>query len=466
MVRKAALGIVLASTVLVGAFAYYERLNAPGEEYVDTAEDLSVVVPILPESEIETEVEENVENPTEVIMTETSDTEEAAPNVMPDAAGSHISVKLSNNSSYYNNAKDAPSSDDLREFQHGISFLPRSDGTHYLIWSSSGNPPKGADPKQDWNWTHDIYASIIDPRAPVIIPQTLISKPEAQEPASAAIAQNGNILVTTEDGWDTSYEVSQRYAVFDSELGVRKSYPQTVMEGGHSGHVSAVGNKFVVFFSEGWVDGGGVDGLGSGDDVYAAIIKNDGSLERTVNVSVGNERDWWPVVAGSPQTALLVWQRFVPGSTAVDLYVAALDPATGMLTKAPTKITSGVKYYTYNVAYVPGIDAFFVQGSYAAGGGFGYVINNSGSTIVARTDLPSIVRESDSVVRGSTVVQATAPTGLIVYDLTRSSITMRRTIQDSYRWQYMGLAGIFVDPDTVYLVSLSNRGLVERLFDI
>ncbi len=155
--------------------------------------------------------------------------------------------------------------EDLREYQHGIDFLPRRAGGYWLIWSSSGIPPLGA--SNDGSWTHDIYYSIVNPQSPALSPVKIISNPEAQEPASSAMADDGHIMITMEDGWNADNVVAQRYGVYDQNMNPVNPYPNMVLDGGHSGHVAAVGNRFVVFYSEGWVEGGGVDNLGSGDDV-------------------------------------------------------------------------------------------------------------------------------------------------------------------------------------------------------
>ncbi|MBC7836271.1 hypothetical protein H7X87_00630 [Acetobacteraceae bacterium] len=444
----------------VGAAAYYSLRS--GQEGTPEAEGSSSELPLFSVQEGTAQKEDEAAPFPTQAPTTTSPT--PAPQTSPQSAvPAKKAVSLGDNAAYYR--ASGSSSDDLREFQHGLSFVPLPSGEYYLIWSSSGNPPQGSG--EGGNWTHDIYYSRIDPASPRIRPATLISRPEAQEPASAAISSSGAILVTTEDGWNTSYEVSQRYALFNRTLEPVRSYPQTVMDGGHSGHVASAGGRFVVFFSEGWVDGGGVDDLGSGDDVYATIIASDGQIVQRVPVSVGNDaRDWWPVVAGSQSAAALVWQRFVNGKESTDLYLSILDPKTGTIVKSQQKLASGVKYYTYNVSYVPAIDRFLIQGSYASGGGFAYLVDISGTVTASNTSLPAIVRESEPILKGTTAVQATSPSGLAVYNLSQNSITLARTIKDPYVWNYMGTGGIFVDSDTVYIVSLSSRGLLEKLFTI
>jgi hypothetical protein len=351
--------------------------------------------------------------------------------------------------------------EDLRSYQHGIDMVSFPDNSLSLVWSSGGNPPSG-------EWTHDVYISAINRSNPLIKPKTLLSRDEAQEPASAAVNTKGNIMVTMEDGWNAKNEVAQRFGVYDSALNPVRAYPQLVLDGGHSGHVTSVGENFVIFYSEGWVDGGGVDDLGSGDDVYAAIYSSDGVLQKEADVAVSSTRDWWPLVAGSPSRALLVWQRFVQNETHANLMFALLNPSTGQLVKSPLKLVEGVTYYTYSVAYLPTIERFLVLGTFTNGRGFGYLIDNDGNIVTKNINLPPIVREAQSVIRNesnqATVVQARAPSGVMVLTVTNNKITLREVRDDTYQWQYMGVDGAFLDATHVYLVALSTHGLIERTY--
>ena len=363
----------------------------------------------------------------------------------------------------------ATAAEDLRSFQHGIKLVALPGGNDVLVWSSSGNPPTGAWP--DGSWPHDVYYSFINPANPVITPVTLISKPEAQEPASAAISADGHILITMEDGWNTHNEVAQRYGVYDTNLSPVLAYPQMVFDGGHSGHVAAAGNRFVVFFSNEWVDGGGVDNLGSGDDVLAQIYSSTGRFEKKVNVAVGRAtRDWWPVVAGSDTRAALVWQRFVPGQTYADLMFSLLDPATGKLIRKQVKLAQQVKYYTYSVAYLPSVDRFLVLGAYAAGGGFAFLLEPDGNIVATNTALPAIIRESQSIVRNdsgkATLVQPVSPAGVMELSVTADKVALSGTITDDYAWSYIGTDGIFTGTNRVFIASLSRTGLVTKIFII
>lgn len=358
---------------------------------------------------------------------------------------------------------------DLRSFQHGIDFVPGPDGTWWLIWSSSGHPPSGAD--SDGNWPHDVYLSSIDPSRPSIEPRVLIRQPEAQEPASAAATQDGHIMITMEDGWNARNVLAQRYGVYGQAMDPIKPYPADVYDGGHSGHVAAAGNFFVVFFSEEWVAGGGVDDLGSGDDVLAHVFDSRGKFQYPVRVAVGEEtRDWWPLVAGSDRYACFVWQRFVPGEIYADLMISVHDVEAGKRVSKPQVVMSSVMYYTYSVTWIASIDRFLIMGVHHDGTGFGLLIDESGEVRGVSQKLPPIVRESQSIVREfekqALVVQPMMPKGVLSLSVQADSIRVLRHIEDEHVWGYGGTDGIFLDSERVYIVSLSKDGLIERTFQV
>ena len=361
---------------------------------------------------------------------------------------------------------------DPRSFQHGIDFVPLPNGHYQLIWSSSGNPPTGAN--SNGSWPHDVYNSPIDPANPQIVPTTLISKPEAQEPASSAITADGHIMVTMEDGWNAQDLLAQRYGVYDTNLNPVKGYPQLVLDGGHSGHVAAVGNQFVVFYSEGWVEGGGVDDLGSGDDVYVSVYHSNGNLSRSRNVVVGNAtRDWWPLVAGSNHHAMFLWQRFVDDETHAELFYSIYNPNDGSFVKTETLLAPGLEYYTYDVQYLESIDRFLAVGAYEQGGGFAYLIDDQGTIVSEHLALPEVVREGQPAIwLGEETSESTARVvypksdgGVMVLELTTDDIALSAEIA-GLPWQTVGTDGIFTVADQVYFVNLSPAGLVERTFQI
>ena len=150
--------------------------------------------------------------------------------------------------------------DDVRAFQHGIDFLQLPTGRWAVIWASSGGVPRGEDDSGEW--VHDMFYSWVDPAWPKVKPRLLIRAPAAQEPASAEAMPNGQIMVTMEDAWNAENNLAQSFAIFDRNLHPVLPYQNMIFEGGHSGHVAATNNGFVVFYSEGWVEGGGVENLG------------------------------------------------------------------------------------------------------------------------------------------------------------------------------------------------------------
>jgi len=361
---------------------------------------------------------------------------------------------------------------DLREYQHGIDFIPLSNGLYYLFWASQGNPPS-LQYEISGNWQSDIYVSIIDPGNPVVRPQVFTTETEAQEPVSAAITNDGHIMVINEDGWNTQNQVAERYGVYDNGLNGVKPYPQMVYDGGHSGHVRSVGNNFVAFWANNWIDGGGVCNLGSGDDVLAYTYDSSGNLLKKVNVAVSTQtRDWWPILAGSQTRAALIWQRYVDNQTYATLMISVLDVASGKLVADQVQLQTHIQYYTYSVEYIPAVDRFLVLGTYyGTGTGFAYLIDENGNITGSNLSLPSgIIRESQSVVSNQNghayVVQAKTPSGLMVLDVTASTITWAGTVEDPYLWEYAGVAGIFVAANKVYMVALSDKGLIPRIFTI
>lgn len=362
-------------------------------------------------------------------------------------------------------------SDDERAYQHGINFVQRADDTWLLVWSSSGNPPTGQD--KNSNWTHNIYYSLINTKFPVIQPQLLISNREAQEPASSAMTDTGYLMITLEDGWNTKHNVAQRYGVYDAEMKPIKGYPQLIQDGGHSGHVAAVSNRFVVFYSDEWIHGGGVDNLGSGDDVIAKIYSDRGELKHTIPVSVGKEsRDWWPLVAGASDgsSAMLVWQHFVDGETWSVLKMSMVDTETGILIKKPQEISTKLQYYTYNVTYLSQLKRFLITGTNSKGKGFAQLYSQKGELITTLDALPPVMREAQIIHRvigeQTTVVQAIEPTGIMVLSATENKLTFVEKIEGTQKWSIAGSDGIFIDNEHLFLVGLSPLGLQQHSFKI
>ena len=353
--------------------------------------------------------------------------------------------------------------EDLRAYMHGIGAVKRADGRHLIFFSSSGIPPRGSD--QQGNWTHDIYVSTWGSAdAKISTPTIFIQKPEAQEPLSVAQTTDGHVMVSFEDGWNTLNEVNQRYGVYDANLQPIASYPLDVASGGHSGHVTAVGQNFVVFYSDGWIKPGGVDNLGTGNGVYAKVFDSQGKVLRALDIAP-DAREWWPMIAGSPSRALLVWQQFVPGQLHANLKIAVLNPQTGTMTD-PRVLQTKLQYYTYNAEYVASIDRFIVVGTTFEGNGFAYLIDSDGQTTATLSCMPATVREAGIVVNQSTVYTPSQDNRLLHLKLTPSLISLTAVQQSPLNWSYIGNVGLMRNPFNVHWVSLTQTGVQEADFDL
>ncbi len=359
---------------------------------------------------------------------------------------------------------------DPRAYQHGVDFLRRSDGNYILIWASSGLPPVGAD--ADGEWSHDVYYSMIDSARPFIDPAKIISAPGAQEPASSAMSSDGHVMITMEDAYQAQNNIAQTYAVYDENMNPIKEYQNMVLDGGHSGHVAAVGDKFVVFYSDEWVDGGGVDNLGSGDDVWLKVFDSNGYLLNEKGVAVGDAtRDWWPMIAGSEHHALLLWQRFVENESYATLVFNVFDPATNRWVKGTTEIVPSLEYYTYDVQYISSLDLFLIGGSDDDGDGFAFLISTDGDTIAQNTSLPPMVREAQPAVwqaghDRARVVYAVNPGGLMVLTISSAEIVLEDRLSTDDEWSTSGTDGIFLSENIAYFVSLSPEGITELTVDL
>ncbi|MCK4493610.1 MAG: hypothetical protein KAU26_06115 [Methylococcales bacterium] len=359
---------------------------------------------------------------------------------------------------------------DVRAFQHGIDFIKHPDGHYILIWASSGNPPVGED--DEGEWSHNVYYSMIQPIAPKINPIPLISVSGAQEPVSAALSQDGHIMITMEDSYQAKHNLMQSYAVYDLNMNAVKAYQNIVFDGGHSGHVAAIGHHFAVFYSDEWVDGGGVDDLGSGDDVLLKLYDSNGRFLSKKKVAVGDKtRDWWPMIAGSDKTALLVWQRFVDDETHSHLIYRVLDVKKNKWVSAEIKLMKHLKYYTYDVQYLAEIKRFIITGTDNNDEGFVFLVSKKGKIIAQQKSLPAFVREAQPAIsmimnKQLTIVYPTAPTGVIVLEVSEKTISVKNKITLDYPWSYSGTDGVFLDQSQVYFVSLSVKGLQEFRINI
>jgi len=351
--------------------------------------------------------------------------------------------------------------EDHRAWQHGIDLVrvvdksgDKSGNQWLVVWGSAGNPPH---PNLGDDWPHDVYFAFLNAPAMQEVtldePQVLVARPEAQEPPSTAINSAGTILMTTEDGYGG---ISQRAGLWDSSLRELRKYPFTIQQGGHSGHVAAMGNKFLVAYGDGWEDGGGFLDRGTGKDIFVRLVEGDGTRHRAVKVASGH-RDGWPLVAGSDRNWLVIWQRYPE----LVLQMALINASGGVVVKKD--IASGLPLrYAYDVEYSPQLSSFVVAGS-SGEGGFIALANLEGNITTTQFDLPPIASESRIVLgRDDTHiigVYPIRPHGVAVVRLSADAIELVKTIEIPYEWDYSGTTGAFVAPDRVVFITLSPSGL-------
>ncbi|WP_420874387.1 hypothetical protein [Burkholderia arboris] len=351
---------------------------------------------------------------------------------------------------------------DPRRFMHGIGVADAGNGKRWVFFSSSGIVPRGA--LRNGNWPHDVYVGEWLPGKPRLLHvRTFISRPEAQEPVSIAQNARGDIFVTFEDGWNAPQEVSQRYGVYRRDLKPVKPYPNDVEPGGHSGHVATVGERFVVFYSADWVDGGGVDNLGTGNGVYLKTYDAAGRVLNHVAVAP-HRREWWPVIAGSPRTALLVWQKFIEGSTDATLEYATFDPVTARLDLLGT-LNDRIRYYVYSSAYVPEIDRFIVVTTTADDRGVAILIAPDGRRTATLDCLPASVREAGIGVSGTHAYVPTRDGRLLTLALGASDISVSGMQRSPIPWGSTGIAGFPARGTAMHFVSLTPSGTREADFE-
>jgi hypothetical protein len=366
-------------------------------------------------------------------------------------------------------AAEQPKSEsvDHRQYLHGVNLIP-VDERYLLVFSSNSYPPR-----LGTRWDHDIFYSWIDPADPRLDVQLLISHDEAQEPASAAVNAHGNILITNEDGSDG---INQFASLWKPDLTPVVPYPDMmVRRGGHSGHAAALHDRFLVVYGEGWIQEGGVDNLGTGNDIWGRIIDGNGVPGPEIEISVGDDtRNWWPIAAASDAEALVVWQRYhseidEDGNTieSASLEGAIVD-ATGSV-QSRLRIASTVDYYVYDVQYVPSLRLFLVLGS-DSDGGFGALVNPAGRIVARRHGLPRTIREAKTAITGgqtgTTAVYPAAPTGVAALALGKRSINLIDTIAGDMEWDSIGTDGVFVSPSKVLFATGSADGIDLISFDL
>ena len=351
-------------------------------------------------------------------------------------------------------ASAAGEAEDHRAWQHGVDVVRVGDKL-LVVWGSAGNPPR---PNLGGDWPHDVYYAWLDRDAaqesPPINPLPLVSRPEAQEPPSVAMSSKGTILMTCEDG---DGGINQRAGMWDSSLRVLRQYPITIRRGGHSGHVAAMGERFLVAYSEGWVEGGGFLGLGTGASVFARIVENDGTRGREIKIGGPNQRDDWPLVAGSDRNWLVVWQRHHD----LSLRAALISASGGVV--ARRKILDGLPpRYAYDVEFAPQLELYVVAGS-SGDGGFVSLVSLAGEIVQTRQGLPPMTSESRIVLGwdGTHVigVYPVRPSGIALVRISSEAVELVKVIDHPYQWDYAGTTGAFVAPGRVLFITLSTTGL-------
>ncbi len=387
---------------------------------------------------------------------------------------------------------------DRRAYQHGVRFLKDHSENIWAIWSSSpGNPPQGRkrlileDGTRCSYFTHDIYYSSIDAVNPAIQPQLLLAMPEAQEPVDAAIATDGTIAITFEDGSETDTRscdgvIKQRYKMFSAFPGSSTELGTVKVLGGHSGHIAAVGNNFVIAYAEGWVDGDGVDGSGTANDIYVETISLDGIYRGHSPVArdKGRLRDWWPLVAGSSRYALLVWQRLVKDSAYANLMIAVYDPQSNRLIRQVEVLKENLQHYHFDVQYLPKLNRFLIAGNYlgeiVASDSvsiispklFAYLLDENGDVVAywdSETKCAScgsypgfnLVREArPAILNGvvSRVLYPVKPNGILSLEVSHDGIKFDDIFFQTHLWFPLGTDGIFLDNGKALFVNLTPTG--------
>jgi hypothetical protein len=347
--------------------------------------------------------------------------------------------------------------EDHRAWQHGIDLI-RVGNKLLVVWGSPGNPPQ---PNLGGDWQHDVYYAWLNNSVTqddtTIDPRILVSLPEAQEPPSVAINNRGTILMTSEDG---DGGINQHAGLWNSSLSVLRKYPFTIKRGGHSGHVAAMGDRFLVAYDEGWVDGGGWHGLGTGENVFGRIVEDNGIVGREVKLTPDRNsvsRDDWPLVAGSDRNWLVVWQRY-PQLT----LQSALVDTLGNVVKRRQIIDGMSLGYAYDVEFSQRLAAYVVAGE-TTHGGFVALINLNGDIVKTQGGLPPMVSESRIILGldGSQLIgiYPVRPRGSALIHLSGDAIELVKVIDNPYVWDYSGTTGTFVAPDQVLFATLSTTGL-------
>ncbi|SKB83816.1 hypothetical protein SAMN06296386_106118 [Lachnospiraceae bacterium] len=356
--------------------------------------------------------------------------------------------------------------EDYRAYAHGISYVqnPVTEKS-YLVWSDAYK--KGI--RSDGTWTHDVFMAKLNLKKPKIrSSKRLIKADEAQEPASASCTDDGNMIVTFEDGNDAGdNELYQRFAVYNKKMRPIVKYPADIAAGGHSGHAASTADHHIVFWCEGWIDEGGVDGLGTGDDVYVTSMDSDGENMKTIDVCKSvSTRDWWPLAAASHDKAMLVWQRYVEGQKYAHLCFSIYDPAGARLETVSNNETAvelkdmKLKYYSYNVVYLDKLRLFAVNLTTADDKGVLLLIDQSGKIVKKIENCAAFVREASPAVKtdGSVVTLFYPVNKKSIQSFSISSdLKVETALKDvDYEWTDCGTAGFIDEKERAVFASLDT----------
>lgn len=336
--------------------------------------------------------------------------------------------------------------EDTRKYTHGVSIVETS-----VLWSE-----KSGEQRKD-GWTHDIYRKEIGESQF----DTLVSNPEAQEPVSASSSSETRII-TYEDGYNSNNNVSQRYKLYDGEW--QLLHEGTLLDGGHSGHVASTPDHHVLFWSHGWVNGGGVNDLGSGKEVIVSTVSNEGEVLHELKLSQADDRDSWPMLAASDDNALLVWQQFNEDASKAALHFAIYDPAVNELTAAPAKLLPQVDFYIYSVSYVPAANQYLVAAQTNKGATL--LLLSTDGELLDQINAPRLVREAAPAIQGHTLVFPQLPADYFTVEISDDQLQLNFSGSAGIDWGTAGTTGVFLEERRAYFATLHREGLQEVTIEL
>ncbi len=307
------------------------------------------------------------------------------------------------------NRQDVFAVDDPRQFNHGIVTLPFTQDKElvwYATWASASSP-----------WEHDIYRQTLhfenNVLLPDIAPQRYIGNgsDEAQEPVSAAIAQN-IILTAWEDGSGDSVDVRGQLHRPDGSV-IKDNWLVAGGEGAqHSASVSHINGGFLVFFAD--------EAPPAQYAMVKARVINDqnGTLLKTLTLTAPKADNWWPVSTDNGNNhAFAGWGN---GDT---FFGVVLSSASGNFTHTTAyTYISGIAQYHYHVAWLKTLNRFIIiaktgQTSTAC------LVDLRGKAAPCVDNLPPIIREANMAVKDTTIVYPTGERDVAILQARANTIT-------------------------------------------